>query len=96
MLGLQASRLWLGVFSRQQVIGWHPAYSAGEHLGIAFNWGLWFMGGPLTVYVVRRPWSPFAGETAGAIVELKLRPFSTIPVQLLERQLIKGFSAAKA
>ncbi len=54
------------------------------------------MGGPLTVYVVRRPWSPFAGETAGAIVELKLRPFSTIPVQLLERQLIKGFSAAKA
>lgn len=53
------------------------AYAAGGHLGIALVYGLWFMGGPLTAYIVRRPWSAFLGETVGAIVELLLvSPYS--------------------
>jgi energy-coupling factor transport system substrate-specific component len=53
------------------------AFASGGHLGIALIYGLWFMGGPLTAYIVRRPWSAFLGETIGSIVELLMvSPYS--------------------
>jgi len=53
------------------------AFALGGHLGIAAIYGLWFMGGTLTAYVIRRPWSAFVGETIGSIVELLLvSPYS--------------------
>ncbi|MEM1619635.1 MAG: ECF transporter S component [Fervidicoccaceae archaeon] len=53
-----------------------PLYVFG-HVGIAVIYGLWFVGGTLVGYVVRKPWSAFLGETLGAIVELlMLSPYS--------------------
>uniref|UniRef100_A0A7J3ZIV9 Uncharacterized protein n=1 Tax=Fervidicoccus fontis TaxID=683846 RepID=A0A7J3ZIV9_9CREN len=54
-----------------------PLVGVAGHIGIAAIYGLWFIGGTLVGYVVRRPWSAFLGETLGAIVELlMLSPYS--------------------
>lgn len=54
-----------------------PLVSAAGHVGIAAIYGLWFVGGTLVGYVVRKPWSAFLGETLGSIVELlMLSPYS--------------------
>lgn len=56
-----------------------PAYAIGGHYGVAVIYGLWFVGGTLTGYVVRKPWSAFLGETIGAIIELlALSPYSVL------------------
>lgn len=56
-----------------------PVYVIGGHYGIALIYGLWFIGGTLTGYVVRKPGAAFLGETIGAIIELlALSPYSIL------------------
>jgi energy-coupling factor transport system substrate-specific component len=56
-----------------------PVEVIGGHYGIAVIYGLWFIGGTLTGYVVRKPWAAFLGETIGAIIELlALSPYSIL------------------
>lgn len=54
-----------------------PVVAALGHVGIAAIYGLWFIGGTLVGYVVKKPGAAFLGETLGAIVELlMLSPYS--------------------
>ncbi len=56
-----------------------PVYVIGGHYGIAIIYGLWFIGGTLTGYVVRKPWAAFLGESIGAVIELlALSPYSVL------------------
>jgi energy-coupling factor transport system substrate-specific component len=56
-----------------------PVYAIGGHYGIAVIYGLWFVGGTLTGYVVRKPGAAFLGETIGAVIELlALSPYSIL------------------
>ncbi|MCS7117472.1 MAG: ECF transporter S component [Thaumarchaeota archaeon] len=49
------------------------------HLGTASIYGLWFMGGTLPAYVIRKRWVAFAGETVASVVELLLvSPYSVL------------------
>lgn len=53
------------------------ATALGGHLGVAAIYGVWFIGGPLVGYVVRKPGAALLGETIGALIELFLfSPYS--------------------
>ncbi|MDJ0274197.1 MAG: ECF transporter S component [Aigarchaeota archaeon] len=55
------------------------ALGLGGHLGVAAIYGVWYIGGTLPAYVLRRRWAAFVGETIGAIVELLLvSPYSVL------------------
>lgn len=55
------------------------AFSLGGHVGIGAIYGMWFIGGTLVGYIVRRPAAAFLGETIGSIVELLLvSPYSIL------------------
>ncbi len=45
-------------------------YAVGGHIGIGAIYGMWFIGGTMVGYVVRKPGAAFLGETIGAIIEL--------------------------
>lgn len=49
------------------------------HLGVAMIYGIWFIGGTLPAYIIRRRGVAFLGETIAAIIELLLvSPYSIL------------------
>jgi energy-coupling factor transport system substrate-specific component len=48
------------------------AFGLGGHLGIGAIYGLWFIGGTMVGYIIRKPGAAFLGETIGSFVELLL------------------------
>jgi len=49
------------------------------HIGIGMIYGVWFIGGTLPAYVIRKKGIAFLGETIGSIVELLLvSPYSIL------------------
>ncbi|RLE47679.1 MAG: hypothetical protein DRJ31_08510 [Candidatus Methanomethylicota archaeon] len=55
------------------------AFALGGHVGIGMVYGMWFIGGTLVGYIVRKPMAAFLGETIGSIVELLLiSPYSIL------------------
>lgn len=55
------------------------AFALGGHLGVAAIYGLWFIGGTLPAYIMRRRGAAFLGETIAAVVELLLvSPYSVM------------------
>jgi len=54
-------------------------YAIGGHPGIGAIYGMWFIGGTLVGYIVRKPGAAFIGETIGSIIELLLiSPYSVL------------------
>ncbi len=55
------------------------AFLAGGHVGVGLIYGMWYIGGTLPAYVLRRRGAAFIGETVAAIVELLLvSPYSIL------------------
>lgn len=49
------------------------------HLGVAMIYGIWFIGGTLPAYIIRKKGAAFLGETIASVIELLLlSPYSIL------------------
>lgn len=80
VVGLAAFSALAGVvFAAWSQLAVLVVYPLLGHLGIAAIYGLWFVGGTLPAYVIRKRGAAFAGETIAAVVELLLiSPYSVL------------------